>query len=615
MSLLSRPARRALAAALALAAAPAFAGDHPYSQTVFFGDSLSDSGFFRPLLGPSGLLLGRFTTNPNLVWSELVAQYYGSSATPNGNGQNGSNYSAGGARVGVDVSSPLGTIPSLTTQMNNYLAAHGGRADPNALYAVWGGANDLFAVQADPGNALQIINGAVTAQIGIVSTLQSAGARYVLVPSLPDIGLTPRARSGGPALMAAGTALADFYNKSLYDGLASQGLRVIPVDTFHFLQEAVANPGLYGLRNVTTPGCGMQPPPANDSSQFCNPGSFVEPDVQTAYLFADGVHPTGGAHAMLSQLAISMLEAPRQIAVLPRSAAATGRARADIVATHLTERPEGDGMRWWTSLRGDSQRVNHGDAYDGTIPALSGGVDWMRGSWVYGAFAGFGSGNVDFGERRGSFDQKDATLGGFIGWYGENGLWVNGQLSYTQIKFDVDREVWIGPAMRHHHGRPDGENITAAVNAGWNLGSEGPVRHGPVLGLIAQRIDIDDFRESLPELSSSLAYPSQSYDSLIGSAGWQASYTAESGFTPYARLTYDHEFEKPDEEAFARSQSLAGTPNYAVPGLSSDRDYGTLTIGARVPLFGLDANFGGSATVERGSDHNASLFATLGKRF
>src|SRR3546814_2406719 len=82
MALLSRPLHHTLAAALALAAAPVFAqGDSPYSNTVFFGDSLTDSGYFRPVLiqvvGPSGALIGKFTTNPGLVWSEYLAQYYG----------------------------------------------------------------------------------------------------------------------------------------------------------------------------------------------------------------------------------------------------------------------------------------------------------------------------------------------------------------------------------------------------------------------------------------------------------------------------------------------------------------------------------------------------------
>ena len=78
-----RPLRSLLAAALAVAAAPAFAQDN-FSQTVFFGDSLTDSGFFQPILvanfGPSAGTAARFTTNPGLVWSEFLADFYGTNA-------------------------------------------------------------------------------------------------------------------------------------------------------------------------------------------------------------------------------------------------------------------------------------------------------------------------------------------------------------------------------------------------------------------------------------------------------------------------------------------------------------------------------------------------------
>ena len=55
-------------------------------------------------------------------------------------------YAVGGARINVDTTGALGPIPSLATQVNNYLTSTGGRADANALYTVWGGANDLFAI-------------------------------------------------------------------------------------------------------------------------------------------------------------------------------------------------------------------------------------------------------------------------------------------------------------------------------------------------------------------------------------------------------------------------------------------------------------------------------------
>ena len=70
-----RPVRALLAAALAFAALPAAA--QTYSQTVFFGDSLTDSGAFRPGLvqiDPAAAVLGRFTTNPGWVWAEWLAE-------------------------------------------------------------------------------------------------------------------------------------------------------------------------------------------------------------------------------------------------------------------------------------------------------------------------------------------------------------------------------------------------------------------------------------------------------------------------------------------------------------------------------------------------------------
>ena len=113
-----KPARTLLAVALALAAAPAFAqvspaaNDSPYSQTVFFGDSLTDSGHFRPALvqvaGPQAAILGRFTTNPWLVWSEYLADFYGTGAASDNQG--GSNYAVGGARAGEDSSATLAAI-------------------------------------------------------------------------------------------------------------------------------------------------------------------------------------------------------------------------------------------------------------------------------------------------------------------------------------------------------------------------------------------------------------------------------------------------------------------------------------------------------------------------
>ncbi|RDZ29522.1 autotransporter domain-containing protein [Lysobacter silvisoli] len=603
------PVRNALAVALALAAAPAFA--QTYSQTIFFGDSLTDSGHFRPALiqavGPNGAQIGRFTTNPGLVWSEYLADFYGTNATAANQG--GTNYAVGGARVATNTSGALGPIPSLSTQVTNYLTANGGRADSRALYTVWGGANDLFAV-AGGAPAQTTIGAAVAGQIGLVGTLTNAGAKYILVPTIPDLGLTPQFRAGGAAQQAAGTQLSTTYNTALFGGLATAGYRVIPLDTFNLLREIVANPAPYGITNVTGTACNPQ---ITASSLTCSPLNYATPNAPDTYAFADGVHPSSRAHKILGDYAVSILEAPRQIALLSNSEAMVGRSRADRVSNHLGGKPDSDGTRWWADLRGDFQRYGKGDTYDGAGPSLTGGVDWTRGNVVFGGFAGYGKQTLDWGRNGGEFEHSDLTLGGFAAWYGER-AWANGQLSWTQVDYDTDRKVVLGPATRVHRGSTDGENLTAAINAGWNFG-EGALRHGPVIGLVAQRIDIDGFRESDSALATSLAYGDQSFDSLIGSVGWQFDYTLNDHLKPYARLTYDREFEDADKEVFASLQSMPGTAPYAVPGHDFDQSYGTLLMGARTTLFGLDANLGTSLTVGQSGGNHATVFATIGAGF
>ena len=605
-----RPMRSLLAAALALsAAAPAFAGDNVFSNTWFFGDSLTDSGYFRPYIisqaGPNGALVGRFTTNPGLVWSEYFANYFGTNADPalgfTGTAvvpEGGTNYAIGGARVGTDA--PGNPSLSMNTQLGMYLS--GNTVDPDALYTVWGGANDIFAV-TDPTTAPTIIGQAVASEVGIVSTLQSAGAKYVMVATVPDIGLTPAYAGANSAL---GTQLTTSYNDALFSSLAAAGLRVIPLDTFHLLQEIVSNPGAYGFTNTTTPACGMV------SSQLCSPLDYVAADV-SGYVFADGVHPTTTAHAVLANYAISMIDAPRQIAALPVSADAVGRARAETVFGHATG-VQGDGMRWWGNARGDFQHSNSGqNAYGGSGPTITGGVDWRSGALAYGVFGGIGRQSIDWGHAGGDFDQTDATLGGFVGWNGSHG-WVTGQLSYTNLDFDTHREIVLGTATRTHDGSPGGSNITAGVQAGWTFG-DGAFRNGPVLGLLSQTIKVDGFDESEPTLSSSLSYPDQKFDSLIGSVGWQASYAINDRVQPYARVAWNRQFEDAAEEAFATSLALGTAGEYAVPGLTQDKSYATALFGMRTHVGGFDADFGVTGTLGQDSADNASAFVTIGRGF
>jgi outer membrane autotransporter barrel domain len=87
-----------------------------------------------------------------------------------------------------------------------------------------------------------------------------------------------------------------------------------------------------------------------------------------------------------------------------------------------------------------------------------------------------------------------------------------------------------------------------------------------------QDISLDGYAEAGGG-STALSYGDQDANSLVGRVGWQLRVEGDR-LQPYARLTWDHEFEKP-EQASAMLQSLPVAGSYTVPGLNLDRDYGT----------------------------------------
>ena len=615
-----RPLSLALAC-VAAAAMPATAQPpSAFSKTVFIGDSLSDAGYFRPLLPPTAQpVTGQFTTNPGLVWAQYLGNYYGTDAstawlatgtTPRTD--DGDNYAVGGARVATPVTGALGYTPSLVAQTAEYLRRANGRADPNALYTVWGGANDLFAITAGaPVEAT--IGQAVTAQIGIVGQLHTAGARYILVPNIPDLGITPGFRAQGAAAMAQGTALSAAYNNALYNGLAAQGLRIIPLNTFGMLQEIVASPAAFGISNVTGTAC---QPQITAQSLTCNPTSYVSADAAQTYGFADGVHPSSAAHEILADYAIATIEGPRQITLLAQTGVMSGRAQLDVVADQIEARGDAAGGRFWGGLRWDGQRFKQGmsgDGFDGGGPGLAIGYDRAAGHWVYGGYIAAAQQRIDFGRDRGDYKQREAGIGGYAGWHGTHG-WLDAQLGWSQLGFDVRRELPLGVGMRRHDGSPDGRRFAVGLSTGWRFG-EGDVRHGPMLRIYAQNVRIDGYAESAPELSTALAYPKQDIDSLQVSAGWQLEWQASADWQPFARISIERELEDRPEQAFARMSSLPATTDYAVPAPAFDDAYSRLGLGARGQLFGLDALVGANVDIGRKDGDQHSLYFTLGKRF
>ena len=273
-----------------------------------FGDSLSDSGNVAITLGQLGL------TAPEPVTSNLFipSQPYGQGTFSNGpvwvehyagklrtwegavpSLLDGGDFAWGGARTSY---TPATGIPLSATMQAGQFQARGAKVWPDDLFIIAVGGNDVrdtaTAVatalgqanpQAVPGIIGSAAQGYAAAIHAMVDELQLRGAGHILVWNVPDLGLTPYARTAGPQVAGLLSSISGAFNGALAAALAGEeGVEIF--DLFGTLQDMVANQGDYGLVNVT------------DASGIENDG--IEPATS---LFWDGIHPTATAHALLAE--------------------------------------------------------------------------------------------------------------------------------------------------------------------------------------------------------------------------------------------------------------------------------------------------------------------------
>ena len=270
-----------LGVAMVLVSSSALASS--FSSLVVFGDSLSDNGNLYSLIGypPAPYYDGRFSNGP--VAAEQLATNLGAPLY---------DFAVGGATSGVGNYVDGGTqtapgmfgLPGMQAELAEAGPLLASPIVPSSLFLVWGGAND-FLTEGSPTVAAANVD-------AIVAALESDGAQHILVPGLPDLGLTPD-YYGNPLA----TAYTDAFNAALVAGLPPGATYY---DTANLLDEVVADPAAYGFTNVTTP---------------CFNGTTVCSDPNQ-YLFWDGFHPTTAADTILAEQFEQAASTPEPSSVL-----------------------------------------------------------------------------------------------------------------------------------------------------------------------------------------------------------------------------------------------------------------------------------------------------------
>jgi outer membrane lipase/esterase len=544
------------------------AGAHAdgFQQVVSFGDSLSDNGNVAILSGSP--VITRFTTNPGTVAVENIAKYFNLALTPSLQG--GTDYAFGGARAGI-----ANPVPATSAQIQGYLAANGGKANPNALYTMWIGANDILAATANPATAQVVVGTAAQQEVGQIKALQAAGAKTIVVFNLPDIGKTPAAQSQGAAAAAGVTSLAQLYNGVLSGGLASANKGIVPIDTYSLLNEVIANPSAYGFTNVTVPAC------TTASSITCSPATLRDPNAAATWLFADGIHPTTAAHALLSQYAISVLEAPRQISLLGEAGLASDAAHMRALRNEMMADNLGADSRFFASVDYGQQKYKD----TGTSPKtdsdnvnLTVGADAkINENFNAGVALGLTQANADF-KGGGGYKMQDIAGTGYA-FYHQGGGYVGAFASFGQLSFtDIDRRIDLGAARRTESGKTQGSHVGGGLTGGWWFGSE-TLKTGPFVTVEVEQLRVDGYSER-NNTSTAMTFGRQVRNARIETGGWRLQGSWAAGNTtvhPFAEVAYNHDGRAEDRYVTAGLTNMSG--KFELQGFSPDKTWVTADVG------------------------------------
>jgi outer membrane lipase/esterase len=557
------------------------AGAQSFSNTIFFGDSSSDSGRYLYLPSVSGLAppgAGAYTTNPDPEWSVVLGQKFGITVTPSDAPNGGNNYAAGGALVATT----NGNAWSATDQVNAYLASTGGHADPNALYVMWIGVNDLKSGSSLINNPSGIA-GLAQQTTNLVASLRAAGAQYIVVPNL-------YANSSGVGLFQNGAGIVNsraLYAQDVWNGIAAAGINFIPADITTLYNYVLTNPAQFGITNIIAPACVS---PTN--AYQCTPANYATPNANQTYFFADGPsapdgggHLTGAGQQIEADYIYSLIVAPSQMSFL---AEAPVKTQSILINTIQNQLPISNGNRGaagynaWVSGDVSSLTMNNsstgfpGDP--GTPAALTAGFDFKSNGWLYGAAFSVNYTQQSFTLVSGGFTQNGGSVSLYAA-YLDQPLWFDVIGSFGLLHDSINRQVPLGVSIQNNNGTTNGNDTSLAGELGYNF-LNGALKHGPVTGVAAQQVYVDGFTET--GSITSLSFGSQTRNSAISEVGYQAAYDYGL-YQPFAKLVWNHELADTNRDVTASLTTVAA-PSYSMPAVILGKDWGTASIGTSVKI-------------------------------
>jgi outer membrane lipase/esterase len=585
---------------LSLACSSALAASSPYSTMIVFGDSLADAGQFPDAGGPPGATL-RFTNRTGPTYLNGSGEAFGlnsstllggmlgvapgdlqASTSPVRAAQglaDGNNWAVGGHRTdqilaAITTQSQVANTDAATGVTTvfrtrpGYLVENSSRADPNALYYLTGGGNDFLQGRVlSPGQAVNAANNLANgAQI-----LSQAGARYIMVWLLPDIGRTPAVF--GTPLQVPSTLLSGVFNQQLVNRLEQIDAEVIPLNVPGLIRDVLTDPARYGLAaDQNLVGTCFNGNNCTANSVFGIGGLTPDP---TKLLFNDGVHPTVAGQRLIADYGYSILSAPWEITLLPEMANGTLRAQQDELRSQwLADWGNWQNVGEWRAIvAGGGQKMD----FD------VGGSYRFADDWRAGLVAGAYRQTLEAGAKDSDYKLNSYIATAFVQYQAQH-WWADlaasgGKLDYDNLK----RKFALGISEGAEKGDTKGDLWAVSGRVGFDLAEQSSRWHfSPFISADYSHVNVDGYSENSAR-ATALNYDDQTRKSKRLGAGLQGKFDVTPQTQVFGEVAHEREFDTDQQDVTIALNSVPGV-DFDLKGYDPQRSLNRASLGVSQKL-------------------------------
>jgi len=427
--------------------------------------------------------------------------------------------------------------------------------------------------------------------------LQQAGARYIMVWLLPDIGQTPAA--SGTILSPVLSVLSDAFNAQLTGRLSQIDANVIPLNIPLLVKETLASPARFGLAaDQNLVGTCFSGNSCTENTVYGRDGTSPDP---TKLLFNDGVHPTIAGQRLIADYAYSLLSAPWEVSLLPEMALGTLAAQQD----ELRSQWQADAGNWqnigqWRAIVAAGGQKMDFDAQSNSASANGHGYNLTIGGsyrfaedWRAGLVAGAYRQTLEAGPQ-----DSDYRLNSYIGTaflqYQANHWWADLAASGGSLDYDnAKRKFALGVSQGGESGDTDGSLWAVSGRVGFDVAGLNSNWHlSPFISADYAHVDVDGYSEHSTR-STALTFDDQTRKSRRLGAGLQAKVNVTPSTQVFGEIAHERGFETDQQDVTIALNSLPGNP-FTLEGYSPQRNLNRASVGISQKLtqdLSLRANY------------------------